>query len=76
MQSQNGTTRIQTRQFDPISEIAHQLRADLAGVNHKLDRLDVIEERKGTLSRGQEHEYDALVDSQIELVTDLHALAL
>ncbi len=73
MQSQNGV-QIRTQQFDVISEAANLLKVELAGVNHKLDRLDEIEDRKGTMSRSQELEYDLLVDRQFEIDIDLAGL--
>jgi hypothetical protein len=76
MKSRNGTTQDQIAQYDEVAEAMNLLKQELFSVTRKLNKLDDIEARKGTLSKGQETQYDRLVDKQLSIDGQLSNLSV
>lgn len=68
---ENGAVEAQVKQYDEIAEAMNLLKIELASINRKLDTLDDLEIAKDSLSKGQEIQYDKLVDRQFKINTDL-----
>lgn len=74
---QNGTVvQSQVGQFDEIVEAMKRLQFELTGITRKLDQMDEVEERRGSLSKGQEARYDKLADRQFKIDSELESLRI